>query len=94
MTRHRKLLVTITLAGTLVVAVVAGMGVGLSGCFSPKEVPCAFTCLDPSHACPQDFTCGDDGLCHREGAVGECPLAPPGDAGTDAEAGGSDAGAD
>ena len=54
-------------------------------CFDLKKPPCAFSCAQPPHTCPQDYTCGDDGLCYRNGAdPTKCALTPPGDAGTDA----------
>jgi len=61
-------------------------------CFDLKTPPCAFSCAQPPHSCPQHYTCGDDGLCYRDGAdPTKCPLTPPGDAASDAA---SDAGAD
>ncbi len=56
------------------------------GCFSLKELPCAFSCADPQHLCPANYTCGDDQLCHRIGATAVCPLIPP-DAGADVDLG-------
>ena len=53
------------------------------GCFSLSEAPCAFSCVQPPHRCPEQYTCGGDGLCHREGSTGICTLTPPGDAGGD-----------
>lgn len=56
------------------------------GCFDLKEPPCAFSCATPPHRCPAMYTCGDDGLCYREGAErSRCALLPPTDAGVDAE---------
>lgn len=67
--------------GLLASAVTAGA----LGCFELKEPPCAFSCATPPHRCPEQYTCGDDGLCYREGADRtQCPLLPPDDAGTDA----------
>jgi hypothetical protein len=55
-------------------------------CFSLKQPPCAFTCVEPPHRCPASYTCGSDGLCHLEGATGICPFSPPDDGGRDAYA--------
>lgn len=54
-------------------------------CFSPREPPCAFSCLQPPHACPADYTCGSDGYCRRVGATATCDYG--GDAGRDGSAG-------
>ena len=64
---------------------VLGAGAGVAGCFSLKEPPCAFTCVEAQHRCPERYTCGDDGLCHREGATAMCGLTSPFDAGTDTD---------
>ena len=56
----------------------------MPGCFSPREVPCAFTCVAADARCPEGYVCGDDGLCHRKNAANEpgvCLLKTP-DAGT------------
>ncbi len=52
-------------------------------CFSLKEPPCAFSCLQPPNRCPENYTCEADGLCHHHGDTGSCFLTPAGDAGTD-----------
>lgn len=53
----------------------AWMGVAVTvavvGCFSPREAPCAFTCISVEKLCPEAYTCGDDGLCHRVAAPGD-----------------------
>ena len=57
-----------------------------ASCFSPREAPCAFTCLSAEKLCPEDYLCGDDGLCHRITAPGDegiCLLNTP-DAATSA----------
>lgn len=64
---------------------------GAAGCFSPAEPPCAFSCLDPSRRCPESYTCGTDGICHREGATTQCVLTPPADAALPDRDGGGDA---
>jgi len=64
-------------------SLVVGLGLGLTlaagsgGCFHPREPTCAFTCVSPGARCPTDYTCGADGLCHRDGAEGICTLTPP-----------------
>jgi len=81
--------------------VLVGLGLGLAlgasgaGCFHPREPPCAFTCVSPGARCPTDYTCGADGLCHRDGAEGICTLNPPdgGPGGGTAGAGGASEGA-
>lgn len=55
------------------------------GCFAPHEAPCAFSCVTVGARCPENFTCGGDGLCHRDGAEGVCLLTPP-DAGAETSA--------
>ena len=68
-------------------AVVSALGLGLSaGCFSLREPPCAFSCVQAPHLCPDQYVCQADGLCHRNGAVGVCTLIPPSDAGIEAAA--------
>jgi hypothetical protein len=60
--------------------------ISLSGCFSPQQPACAFSCVAPPGRCPQDYACGHDGLCHRAGAdSASCALTPPipADAGSD-----------
>jgi len=66
----------------------AGAAAGIGGCFSPSTPPCAFTCVSAGHLCPDDYTCGTDGLCHRDGAQDVCGLKPPYGAGG-ASAGGA-----
>jgi hypothetical protein len=66
-----------------VVAVLAATAAplwGPTGCFSPLQPPCAFSCVEQERRCPEHYTCGDDGICHREGATGICVLTPPADA--------------
>lgn len=67
----------------------------MAGCFSPREAPCAFTCVSAEKLCPEGYLCGEDGLCHRITAPGDegiCLLNAP-DAGTSALAS-TDAAAD
>jgi len=52
-------------------------GTALGGCFSPSTPPCAFTCISAGHLCPDDYSCGADGLCHRDGAQDVCGLTAP-----------------
>ena len=42
------------------------------GCFHPDKPSCAFSCVEPPHACPTGFTCGDDGLCHDPTSAQVC----------------------
>jgi hypothetical protein len=52
----------------------------MTGCFSPREVPCAFTCIAVDARCPEGYVCGGDGLCHNENAADEpgvCLLKTP-----------------
>ena len=65
------------------------LAVGAAACFSPQQPACAFSC-GPAGACPADFTCGADDLCHRNDGHGLCLLAPQ-DAGQDAGQDSSDA---
>ena len=62
-------------------------------CFSLQEPACAFTCVTPPHLCPENYSCGDDGLCHRAGATGVCAFAAPNDGAADAADAAADAGA-
>ena len=65
-------------------ALLAASTTAATSCFDLKKPPCAFSCATPPHTCPQDYTCGDDGLCYRDGAdPAKCLLTPPGDAGAD-----------
>lgn len=69
----------------LVGAVMLAATAATTSCFDVKKPPCAFSCVQPPHHCPEGYTCGDDGLCYREGAdPAKCVLTPPGDAGSDA----------
>jgi hypothetical protein len=58
------------------------LAVAAAACFSPQQPACAFSC-GPAAACPVDYTCGGDGLCHRDDGHGLCLLAPQ-DGGSDA----------
>ena len=58
-----------------------------ASCFSPREAPCAFTCISAEKLCPEGYLCGEDGLCHRITAPGDegiCLLTAPPDAATSA----------
>lgn len=66
-------------------AVAVGWAALTSGCFDPKTPACAFSCTSATHACPTAYTCGDDGLCHRDDAPdAACGIAPVTDGGADA----------
>src|SRR5581483_6372471 len=43
----------------------------LAGCFNVDERPCTFAC-GPGGACPDDYTCLNDGYCHLHGQPGDC----------------------
>lgn len=84
---RRKLVLLATLAlGCLAAAPIA--------CFSLQQPPCAFTCVDPPHLCPADYTCGTDFLCHRNGTTVMCGLSPPDDGGLERQADDADDAAD
>ena len=81
-----------------------GASAAFGGCFSPATPPCAFTCISAGNLCPDEYTCGADGLCHRDGAQDMCGLRSPyegqggaggaaGHAGAGGQAGGGGAGA-
>ncbi|HSD90306.1 MAG TPA: Ig-like domain-containing protein [Kofleriaceae bacterium] len=38
-----------------------------AACYSPPEPDCGFFC-GPGSACPADYHCAHDGVCHRDGA--------------------------
>jgi hypothetical protein len=65
---------TRSFVGGLALAVAVAAAV-VAGCFSPQQPACAFSC-GPAGECPTDYTCGGDGLCHRDDGVGQCLLAP------------------
>lgn len=72
------------------VMLLAGLaGLGAGACFDPLKPACAFAC-GPGGACPDEYTCGADDLCHRTDGVGQCTLSSPQDGGND----GQDAAAD
>jgi len=58
---------------------ILGVGIiaALAGCYSPPEPDCGFAC-GPSGACPADYTCAADHVCHRNGAAAglTCPGRP------------------
>ena len=39
---------------------------GFFACYSPPEPDCGFVC-GPGGACPDDYTCASDNICHRNG---------------------------
>lgn len=75
----------------------AGLGLGFAtaGCFALPADAVTFSCdLDSAPACPDGYSCEDDGCCHREGSdveahYGECRL---GGGGTGTGTGGTDSG--
>lgn len=69
-------------AGVIGAMSAALAGALASGCYHPREVPCAFSCVSPGARCPTDFTCGTDGVCHRVGADDACTFPEAGAGGT------------
>jgi len=67
----------------LAVFVAGALGAAVPGCFKPDHPPCAFTCIDPPHACPAGYTCGADNLCHDPNNPNFCDLSPAVDAAAD-----------
>jgi hypothetical protein len=60
----------------------ASLGAAAAACFSPQQPPCTFAC-GPGGACPEQYVCASDGLCHRADGVGQCDLAPVSDGAAD-----------
>jgi hypothetical protein len=86
--RHRGARVTRVGRAWIACLALAGSALALAGCFSPRTPACAFTCIAAGNLCPADYTCGVDGLCHRDGDDGVCGLqAPNGGAGGGAPTG-------
>ncbi|MBV8756639.1 MAG: Ig-like domain-containing protein [Deltaproteobacteria bacterium] len=50
----------------------AGLFAALAGCYSPPEPDCGFAC-GPGGACPADYSCASDHVCHHTGFSGTCP---------------------
>jgi len=54
----------------------------LASCFRPPDPDVLFSCdPDGAPACPEDYSCEDDGCCHKNGSdveasLGACRLAP------------------
>ena len=65
---------------------------GTTGCFSPRQPACAFSCVEDG-VCPSGYSCAADGLCHRDDGQGTCDLPSQIDAAQDAVVS-DDAGAD
>jgi hypothetical protein len=63
----------------------AALSISLTGCFTPRNPPCAFTCVSSGNLCPDGYACGTDGLCHRAGADDVCGFTSPYDAGSDGD---------
>ena len=78
----------------LIIGLIVGAGWTLASCFSPREPPCAFSCMQPPQRCPPNYTCGADGYCHRVGATSACDFENPHDAGGDANSAPAEAGTD
>jgi hypothetical protein len=63
------------LAALRIVLFAAGLGAAAAACFSPLKPACTFAC-GPDRACPDEYVCSSDGLCHRADGVGQCELSP------------------
>lgn len=48
----------------------------LAGCFSPYEPACGFICGSDG-ACPADYTCASDNVCHRNGTPADMQCTSP-----------------
>jgi hypothetical protein len=60
----------------LALALLAALTAVAAACFSPQKPACAFAC-GPGGACPAEYTCASDGLCHRaDDQGGQCDLDP------------------
>jgi hypothetical protein len=42
------------------------LSLAIAGCYNPPEPDCGFVCGDGG-ACPPDYTCASDNVCHRNG---------------------------
>ncbi len=54
----------------------------LTACFNPPADAVLFACTPEAPDCPADYSCGDDGCCHRDGSdiaanYGACGLGGP-----------------
>jgi hypothetical protein len=51
------------------VHVLFALSFGTGACFNPPAADVMFTCdLEAAPACPDGYTCQDDGCCHRDGS--------------------------
>jgi hypothetical protein len=75
------------------VALALGLAFISTGCFSPKQPPCAFSCAADG-LCPSGYTCADDGVCHRDDGQGTCDIPSQIDAAQDAASGDGDGAGD
>lgn len=66
----------------LVLPLLALVVLAVGGCFEPRQPGCAFRC-GVDGLCPEQYVCGDDGICHREDGQGMCDLPPQTDASAD-----------
>jgi hypothetical protein len=69
------------------------VALALSGCFSPRQPACAFSCAADG-LCPAGYSCGTDGVCHRDDDPGTCDIPPQVDAAQETLDAGADAEAD
>lgn len=69
--------------GHVLAAIFPGLIIGLlSGCFTAPADAVLFACTPEAPDCPADYTCADDGCCHRDGSdiaanYGACGLGGP-----------------
>lgn len=67
----------------LLTSLLMGLLVGLlPACFNPPADAVMFACTPEAPDCPADYTCADDGCCHRDGSdiaanYGACGLGGP-----------------
>jgi hypothetical protein len=57
-------------------------GLALAACFNAPADPVLFACTPEAPECPTDYSCADDGCCHRDGSditanFGACGLGGP-----------------
>lgn len=69
--------------GHVLAAIFPGLIIGLlAGCFTAPADAVLFACTPEAPDCPTDYTCADDGCCHRDGSdiaanYGACGLGGP-----------------
>lgn len=69
--------------GHVLAAIFPGLILGLlGGCFTAPADAVLFACTPEAPDCPTDYTCAEDGCCHRDGSdiaanYGACGLGGP-----------------